>query len=116
MTSTLAVERIDLRAGDSLPGFAAVIEDHNGVAANLADSLCYLQVIKNGVMVENECTIANPTTATVTYDWTGTEIRLWGVGTHELRVRVLWNNGDALIAPADRSCLLVIKPEIASLL
>ncbi len=115
--NTYPSERIELRAGDSLPGFAAVLEDQLGNPVDLTDAVCYLQVVDRiaNVLHENECTIANPATGTVVYDWTGVETRAWGVGVHEIRVRVLWDNGDALIAPASVGVELIIRPEIAAL-
>lgn len=110
MTSTLSVQRIRLRAGDSLPTFAAIIEDHNGVACDLTGAVCYLQVVTEaGVLYENEATVATAVTGTVVYDWTGTETALWGKGVHVLRVRVAWANGDKLIAPSsDGEAVLTI--------
>jgi hypothetical protein len=110
----LAEQTITLYAGDDLPAFAGVVEDHNGVAKDLTGATTYLQVRHPGGTVdEYECTINNATAGTVSFDWTGVQTLAWGVGVHDLTVRAAWA-ADALIAPPDRNCRLVIRPEIGN--
>jgi uncharacterized membrane protein len=108
-------DQIVLRAGDSLPSFAAVLEDQNDVALNLVDAVCYLQVVSPaGVIVENECTVANAATGTVVYDWTGIETVAYGVGVHQIRVRVDSPTlGELVVPSADGDgAVLFVRPAL----
>ena len=108
----LATQRIDLRAGDDLPTFAAVLEDNNGDPVDLDGAVAYLRVRHpDGSVTERIAAIADAASGSVTYDWTGAETRAWGVGVHELSVRATYVDKQ-VTAAADRNCHLVIRPEI----
>jgi len=108
-------QEITLYEGDDLPGFAAVLEDNAGNALDLttADAV-YIQIRHpDGAVTEDELTITGAVSGTVTYDWTGVQTRTWGAGVHDITARAAYP-ADAVIAPADRNCRLIIRPEIGN--
>jgi hypothetical protein len=108
------VQRVEIRAGDDLPGFAAVVEDDQGNPVNLTAAKAYFCLDDgNGEWhVKAQCYIANAAAGVVTFDWsaamTGDQ---WGTGTHPLAILVQYDNGDQLTAPSDKgSVTLLVRP------
>ena len=116
MTAVTSIQRITLRQGDDLPSFAAVVQTTDGVAVDLTSATgAYLNIrASDGTESEQECAIVNAATGTVTYDWTRVQTLLLEPGEYELTVRVDWPSGVYVVAPSDRNCLLVVRPEITN--
>ncbi len=109
----LAVQVIEVRAGDDYPSFTGIVEDSNRQPLNLSGATVYLRVRHpDGTVTELLAVLADGPSAAVVYDWSGAQTRTWGIGDHELSIRADWSNGDQ-VTTADRNCVLRIRPEVA---
>lgn len=102
-----------LRAGDDLPGFAAIIEDELGAPLDLTDSTPYLLLREEntGIYVTNdECYVPNPTAGVVTFDWEGGVTTRFDPGVYQVSVRVEYDDGRRVTAPSDRTVFLKVRP------
>lgn len=119
--------RIELRAGDDLPGFAAIVENDLGQAINLTGAKAYLivrsergtaDVEPGAVVYRDEIKIVNAPAGVVQHDWSGIDTLAWGPGSFDLAVQAIWADpgGDPSLdtwvtAPSDRNVKLIIRPE-----
>lgn len=114
---TLALSAPDmlLYQGDSLPTFAAAVEDTVGNPVDLTDaSAAYLQLRHpDGTLDEHECTVVSGTDGIVTFDWTGAITAALAPGRHGLTVRVVFDDADELIAPSDDRSRLTVRPALS---
>lgn len=104
---------IVLRAGDDLPGFAAIIEDELGEPLDLTDSTPYLVLRdeNDGTYVTNdECYVPNPVAGLVTLDWEGGVTTRFDPGQYQVAVVVEYDDGRRVTAPSDRSVFLIVRP------
>jgi hypothetical protein len=105
-----AVERIEIRKGDRLPGFQAIIEDEVGVALSLTDAsvfLCLRHHDTTGGYLEAPCLIVSAAAGQVYYDWQSTSEA--DVGVYDLSVRAELSDGSTVVAGGVE---LVILPSI----
>jgi hypothetical protein len=110
------VQRVDIRAGDDLPGFAAIVEDDLGNPVNLTASKCYfcLDDGNGNWHVKAQCYISNAAAGVVTFDWSAIMTAdEWGVGTHPLAILVHYDDGREFTAPSDKgSVTLLVRPGV----
>jgi hypothetical protein len=105
-----AVERIEIRKGDRLPGFQAIIEDSVGDPLILTGAdvfLCLRQHDSRGAYLEAPCLIISPSNGRVYYDWQTTNEAT--VGVYDLTVRAELGDGSTVVAGGVE---LVILPAI----
>lgn len=113
--SNAITQRIELRSGDDLPGFAAVVEDEDGNVVDLTGAVAWLIICDEhtGMPIENtQIQIINPAGGVVQHDWTGQLTGGWGPGNYQLWVVAEWPNGDRLTAPSARALELLIRPAV----
>ena len=120
---------IEMRAGDDLPGFAAVIEDDLGKPIDLTGATCYLilrsellnpfglNAEAGGIIYHEQIKIVNALAGVVQTDWQGSDTYWWWPGHFDVAVHVVWPDpgGDKsmdrwLTAPSERIVKLIVRP------
>lgn len=115
--STMSIsQRIELRAGDDLPGFAAIVEDETGTAVDLTGATCWLIICdeRDGEPIENtQIHVIDADSGVVQHDWTGQMTGdEWGPGHYQVWVVAEWADGRRITAPSERDLELVIGPGV----
>lgn len=108
-------QTIELRSGDDLPGFAAIVEDQNGQPVDLTDAICWIIVCDEHnveAAINTQCSVLNATAGVVQFDWDTATTAALGPGYYELFVVAEWMTGNRISAPSDRSLWLVIRPYV----
>lgn len=100
--------------GDTLPSFAAAIEDTTGSPIDLGTAeAAFLQLRHpDGTMDEHELTIVSGEAGIVTFDWTTEISAALAPGRHEVSVRAVFPSGE-LVAPGDRNAAITVRPALS---
>lgn len=109
------LQRIELRSGDDLPGFAAVVEDQLGTPVDLTGSICWIIVCDEHnveAAINTQCSILNAPAGVVQFDWDTAITAMLGPGYYELFIVAEWADGRRVTAPSDRSLFLIIRPNV----
>lgn len=108
-------QRVELRSGDDLPGFAAVVETEDGAPVDLTGATAWLVICdeNTGQPIENtQILIIDPDAGVVQHDWTGQLTTEWGPGNYLVWIIAEWPDGRRVTAPSARALPLVIRPPV----
>lgn len=113
MSVILAVQKLEIRRGDDLPGFAAIVEDGSGNPVDLTDKTAYIRVTFVGGEDEylRQVHIIDAPGGVVQHDWQSADTQLFPIGVHDLVVLVVDPDRPLLTAPSDRTVQLSVRSE-----